>query len=184
MNFPKTLLVGVGRSGTFIALDRLVQVSNQSPRNRHHKYITQMKRPQVLVYIYSFMFSILNVVGQSTCSVLYMRCASSVVLWCKMRCGSLIFQNIFIKVQSQYIFIHHCLQYVLENFFPFLLTPAAKGLTGGSLSTTCSGYSTMSTTTPVNKGSNVFFQHQPSNTNCANGNVTSAASWNGVQNSK
>uniref|UniRef100_A0A914I7S7 protein-tyrosine-phosphatase n=1 Tax=Globodera rostochiensis TaxID=31243 RepID=A0A914I7S7_GLORO len=71
---------GVGRSGTFIALDRLVQ----------H---IECGRP-------------IDVFG----TVYEMRLE---------RCH-------MVQNEQQYIFIHHCLQYVLENFYPFLLCPSQQ----------------------------------------------------------
>uniref|UniRef100_A0A183BNF2 protein-tyrosine-phosphatase n=1 Tax=Globodera pallida TaxID=36090 RepID=A0A183BNF2_GLOPA len=71
---------GVGRSGTFMALDRLVQ----------H---IECGRP-------------IDVFG----TVYEMRLE---------RCH-------MVQNEQQYIFIHHCLQYVLENFYPFLLCPSQQ----------------------------------------------------------
>ncbi|KAH7716570.1 Protein-tyrosine phosphatase [Aphelenchoides avenae] len=82
---------GVGRSGTFIALDRLVQ----------H---IECGRP-------------IDVFG----TVYEMRLE---------RCH-------MVQNEQQYIFIHHCLMYVLENFFPQLIASGAGGM---SLPTSQSGF--------------------------------------------
>ncbi|KAL3123411.1 hypothetical protein niasHT_004583 [Heterodera trifolii] len=73
---------GVGRSGTFIALDRLVQ------------HIESGRSIDVFGTVYEMRLE---------------------------RCH-------MVQNEQQYIFIHHCLQYVLENFYPFLLCPSSQQL--------------------------------------------------------
>ena len=71
---------GVGRSGTFIALVRLMQ------------HIECGKAIDVFGTVYEMRLE---------------------------RCH-------MVQNEAQYIFIHHCLQFLLENFYPFLVTPSSQ----------------------------------------------------------
>ncbi|KAI1720266.1 protein-tyrosine phosphatase domain-containing protein [Ditylenchus destructor] len=123
---------GVGRSGTFIALDRLVQ------------NIEYGRNIDVFGTVYEMRFE---------------------------RCH-------MVQNEQQYIFIHHCLQYVLENFFPHLVHLHTKHSNNNvpspaisSLVQQAAGF------TPAQRNSNVFFAHMVgSNENGLNGAWKSAQS--------
>uniref|UniRef100_A0A915EGL5 protein-tyrosine-phosphatase n=1 Tax=Ditylenchus dipsaci TaxID=166011 RepID=A0A915EGL5_9BILA len=103
---------GVGRSGTFIALDRLVQNVEYGRNVDPFGTVYEMRLER-----------------------------------CHM-----------VQNEAQYIFIFHCLQFVLENFFPHMLQSSNK-LTSSPANITSPRPGYTPNQVPSTRNSNVFFAH-------------------------